>query len=435
MSSKMYWVHIQGLEKPQVFKVEDQFLSNKNWYRALRDARGNNDVFVTCLCCKRDTVTTKRRLKVSYSTKTDKYWLSAWPHTGSEHSQDCRYYSAWTNAVLAKGYNSDVLTTHSDNSVSIKLKVSLDTNTVTKSDDDKVSKTVTRTGNSKTSISLLGLIHYMWEKAQINVWRPAFDKKRSSGWLASRLGKQATAIKVGKTKLSDVLLLNASSTGEQQDRNKERVNKARDNKQRLVIISLLPKNYKKAMTQIEEGILGLSSPYGFPTLEISKDVFNQTQRRFARELAHWKNGKNTVAVIQTETPVNYDLTVKGMNVPARKAEVISMQLMAVTERFIPIDSSYEERLEEKLYEESRSFMKPLRYDLSEGVLPDFILTDTNEGYSPLEVFGMNHDQYLERKEEKIQFYNEQYGEVGWWSWDATKQDTIPDLPPKVISEL
>lgn len=80
-------------------------------------------------------------------------------------------------------------------------------------------------------------------------------------------------------------------------------------------------------------------------------------------------------------------------------------------------------------------MKPLRYDLSEGVLPDFILTDTNEGYSPLEVFGMNHDQYLERKEEKIQFYNEQYGEVGWWSWDATKQDTIPDLPPKVISEL
>ncbi|MBN7843625.1 DUF1173 family protein [Providencia rettgeri] len=435
MSSKMYWVHVQGLENTQVFKKEDQFQSNPNWYRALRDARGNNNVFVTCLCCKRDTVTTKRRLKVSYSAKTDKYWLSAWPHTGSEHNQDCRYYSAWTNAVLAKGYNSDVLTTHSDNSVSIKLKVSLDTKTVTKSDDMKVSKTVTRAGNSKTSISLLGLIHYMWEKAQINVWRPAFDKKRSPGWLASRLGKQATAIKVGKTKLSDVLLLNASSTGEQQDRNKERVNKARDNKQRLVIISLLPKNYKKAMTQVEEGILGLSSPYGFPTLEISKDVFNQTQRRFARELVHWKNGKNTVAVIQTETPVNYDLTVKGMNVPARKAEVISMQLMAVSERFIPIDSSYEERLEEKLYEESRSFIKPLRYDLSEGVLPDFILTDTNEGYSPLEVFGMSHDQYLERKEEKIQFYNEQYGEVGWWSWDATKQDTIPDLPLKVISQV
>lgn len=430
MDNKIYWVHVQGLEHPVVFKENEQIQSNPNWYRTLRDARGNNNVFVTCLCCKRDTVTTKRRLKVSYSTKTDKYWLSAWPHTGSEHSQNCRYYSAWTNAVLAKGYNSDVLTTHSDNSVSIKLKVSLDTKTVTKSDDDKVSKTVTRTGNSKTSISLLGLTHYMWEKAQINVWRPAFDKKRTFSWLASRLRKEAALIKVGKTKLSDVLLLNASPTGEQQDRNRERAISARDNKQRLVIISILHSDPKKALAQIESGTLLLSSPFGIPKLEISQNVFNQTKSSFERELNHWKNGKKTIAIIQTESPVNYDRTEKGMNVPDRKAEVISMQLMAVTERLIPIDSSYEERLEKKLHEESRSFIKPLRYDLSEGILPDFILTDTDEGYSPMEVFGMNHDQYLQRRDEKIQFYNEQYGEAGWWSWDATTQDLIPNFPSK-----
>ncbi|EMD1719222.1 MULTISPECIES: DUF1173 family protein [Providencia] len=430
MDNKIYWVHVQGLKHPVVFKEHEQTQSNPNWYRTLRDARGKEDIIVTCLCNKRDTVTIKRRLKVSYSSKNDKYWLSAWPHTGNEHKQDCRFYSVWTNAVLAKGYTADVLTFNKDNSVSIKLRIGLNTKSKDATAKDKVTPKGQRTGNSKSSITLLGLAHYMWEKGQINVWRPVFDKKRNFSWLASRLNKQAELIKIGKTKLSDVLLLNASPTGEQQDRNKERVISAKNNKQRLVIISILHSDPKKALTQIESGKLLLSSPYGFPTLEISQDVFNQTKRSFERELKHWKNGKKAIAIIQTEPPVNYDRTEKGMNVLARKAEVISMQLMAVTDRFIPIDSSYEERLEEKLYAETRSFIKPLRYDLSHGVLPDFILTDTNDGYSPIEVFGMNNDQYLERKNEKIQFYNEQYGEVGWWSWDTTRQDSIPELPLK-----
>lgn len=435
MDNKIYWVYVQGLEHPVVFKEHEQTQSNPNWYRALRDARGKEDIFVTCLCNKRDTVTVKRRLKVSYSSKNDKYWLSAWPHSGNEHNQDCRFYSAWTNAVLAKGYTADVLTFNKDSSVLIKLRVGLNTKNTDANAEDKVTPKSQRTGNSKSSITLLGLTHYMWEKGQINVWLPAFDKKRSFSWLASRLSKQAALIKIGKTKLSDVLLLNASKTGEQQDRNKERVISAWNNKQRLVIISILHSDPIKALTQIESGTLLLSSPFGFPTLEISQDVFNQTKRSFERELNHWKNGKKTIAIIQTEPPVNYDRTEKGMNVPDRKAEVISMQLMAVTERLIPIDSSYEERLEKKLYDEKRSFIKPLRYDLSEGVLPDFILTDTNHGYTPMEVFGMGHDEYLERREEKIQFYNDQYGEAGWWSWNADAKNTvmdIPALPPKSV---
>ncbi|MEY0536186.1 DUF1173 family protein [Providencia rettgeri] len=424
MNKKKYWVHFSGGGGKFLFTESEQSIENLHWYKALRNAHKDKHVVVTCLCKSLDKTTIKRRLTVSYSEKRNKFWLSARDYTGPEHRQDCRFHSVWTNKILAKGYSSGVLVANKDNTVTVKLPIGINTQSNPSLEDNKKPQNSSKAGNSRSVITLLGLTHYLWEKAKINVWRPEFDKKRTYKWFAERLNHQAKHIKVGKTALHNVLLLNANKGEEQAKINKNRANNAKKNNQRLIIISFLPFDHEKALSSIKSGRLLLSSPYGFPTLEIGNAVFDKTQRSFAREISHWKNGKKVIAIIQTEPPVNYS-----------KAEVISMQLMAVTKRYIPIDSALEERLEEKLYDETRCFIKPLRYDLSEGVLPDFILTDTASDNTPMEVFGMDHAKYLERREEKIQFYNEQYGETGWWSWDATKQDTIPDLPPKVISEV
>ncbi len=106
-----------------------------------------------------------------------------------------------------------------------------------------------------------------------------------------------------------------------------------------------------------------------------------------------------------------------------------MALMTVSPRFIPLDSGYEGVIEEKLWQEKRAFIKPLRYDGEEHVFPDFVLKDVpGVDALPMEVFGMNTPEYLLRKQEKISHYESEYGPEHWWSWNAAEKSDMPAFP-------
>lgn len=49
---------------------------------------------------------------------------------------------------------------------------------------------------------------------------------------------------------------------------------------------------------------------------------------------------------------------------------------------------------------------------------------------PLEVWGMATAEYRARKAEKAAYYDDTYGEDGWWSWDAATGDPVPDFPTR-----
>jgi hypothetical protein len=76
--------------------------------------------------------------------------------------------------------------------------------------------------------------------------------------------------------------------------------------------------------------------------------------------------------------------------------------MHVSENWIPLDSSYEAVVAEKLDAEHRQYVKPMRYDASiSEVFPDFYLLDTKSDKPfPMEVFGMATPAYLARKQLK-----------------------------------
>ena len=122
--------------------------------------------------------------------------------------------------------------------------------------------------------------------------------------------------------------------------------------------------------------------------------------------------------------------VNGRTVTIPEAEVIGIALMRVTPRFITVDSGYEEIIEARLCEQARSFVKPLRFDAEEDTFPDFVLTDVDGRESvPMEVFGMNTEEYAARRDAKTELYNREYGPDGWWSWDATLRDAEHSIPP------
>lgn len=439
MAKETYSIAVHGLAEKSEFKPHEQRPDNEDWYRALRDARLNKTTSrVICLCQDLDSdITTKRRLKVSFSDIKKTFWVSSWPYSGQEHNIDCRFYSFWSDEAYSKTYETDVVIADESGKFFIKLPIGLATSSASKekSESEVVNIPVNRV-KRKPTMSLLGLLHFLYEQAGVNIWNPIFtkNKPRDALWLASRLKNAAEKIFIGKHNLADSLLVMASEHGKQKELNQERVKHSNINKTRLISIGLLKYNSEQSLAELQDGRLILSRPMGFPELKVSKNVLNACERSFSFEISAWREGAKVIAIVESEpTEVSYKI-INKKNVRCYSSEVISISLMRTSKRFIPVNSSYEAIIEDKLCLEERRFKKPLRYDTSEDVFPDFLLTDTlGEMPIPIEVFGMNTPEYIERKKIKRQFYDLEYGEDGWWFWDATQQranEEITPFPPK-----
>lgn len=82
--------------------------------------------------------------------------------------------------------------------------------------------------------------------------------------------------------------------------------------------------------------------------------------------------------------------------------------------YIPADSSYEVVMADALAARRRAFIKPLRYDTADAVLPDFVLTDVTPA-AYVEVYGIGgQEAYERRKAEKQAFYRRQAGQLIEW---------------------
>ncbi|WP_313385360.1 DUF1173 family protein [Pantoea sp.] len=174
----------------------------------------------------------------------------------------------------------------------------------------------------------------------------------------------------------------------------------------------------------------LGQAAGFPALDVPADLISRLNRSFARELGDWRRGQKVMLIAETDPPVKKFRQRDGKPVPYSTCRVIDAALMTVSARFIPLDSSWEGVIEEKLWQEKRHFIKPLRYDGEADVFPDFLLKDVpGREIVPLEVFGMNTPDYLARKAVKLAHYREEYGEGNWWCWDAYTAGAANNIPP------
>lgn len=136
-----------------------------------------------------------------------------------------------------------------------------------------------------------------------------------------------------------------------------------------------------------------------------------------------------VIIAETEPPETSFRQIDERDRPSSCSTVIDVALMTVSPRFIPLDSGYEGAVEEKLWQEKRAFIKPLRYDGEEDVFADFVLKDVpGVDALPMEVFGMNSPEYLQRRQVKTAHYEAEYGPGRWWYWDAAAKPDMPAFP-------
>ena len=387
---------------------------------------------VTCSCLPAETDPVKRRLKVHYSQETERCWLSSYAFTGNEHKPDCRFYSVWSDERQAEIYQGDAVRAAADGTIVVRLPTGLQKKApseVKPAEDVSVDEPVKR--KRRPSMRLLGLLHLLWEQSGINVWHPAFDKKkRTPGWVSWHLQQTAGRIRVGRVPLEESLLLMAMKGTPQVISNWEHLRAAEKNKRRLIVVSVLASWNESAEVRLQTTLpLGLF--FGFPDLILPEDVRLRLERSFGRELGDWRRGMKVVVIVETEPPETTFRHADGRIRPSSCSIVIDVALMTVSPRFIPLDSGYEGMVEDRLWQEKRAFIKPLRYDGEDDVFPDFVLKDVPGVEAlPVEVFGMNTPEYQLRRQQKTAYYDAEYGPGNWWYWNATEHSEMPALPPR-----
>lgn len=420
MDKILYPVEILLGEQSRVYSPEFQTQEQHAaaWKRVLLMSHGKAEV--RCCCLGPGT----KRLSIHSRANSDRFHLARFPETGSEHSEDCLFYGVDPSMSGLGSYRRGVVQELDDGAVKIKLKVGLQQRAaLAPEESDGSAKPETKVPTSRprsgqASMTLLGLLHFLWTQAGMNTWAPGMEGKRNLGVVHHHLLHVAAMTYAGRVRLSQNLVIATSSgSGQQAGYNKAKCLEAITQRRRLVAVAPL--------AQHQEGLDGsqtlpIAGFHGLPFMNMDDDVWASLERSFGREIAAWRAGSPIIAVAQTDPP-----TSSGGSMRAR---VINIALMQITRNWIPVDSGYEALIAEKLVAEKRKFEKPLRFDAGdEAVFPDFWLRDLSV-QTPMEVWGMTSSDYQARKSEKATHYDETYGAGRWWSWNAAVGDPVPDLP-------
>ncbi|MCH1986501.1 DUF1173 domain-containing protein [Achromobacter xylosoxidans] len=422
MDRKLYRVEISVGGQVRAYSPEFQTLEQHGagWKQVLLMAHGKAQV--RCMCGGPG----ERRLSIHSRSNSDRFHLARFPETGTEHSEDCVYYAADPTMSGMGSYRRGVVQELDDGATKIKLKVGLQqrpTAAPENADTTPSGKTKappSRSRSSQASMTLKGLLHFLWTQASLNTWSPGMEGKRNVGVVHHHVMRVATTTYAGRVRLAQNLIVaTPTSAGQQASYNKAKTLDAVGHRRRLVVVAPL--------AQHQEGMDGarlmpISAFHGIPHLALDEGIWHALERSFSRELDAWRAGNPVVAILQTDPPKSSGGAVR--------AQVVDAALMHVTREWIPVDSGYEALIADQLVASKRRFEKPLRFDAGEdATFPDFWLKDM-ENPMPLEVWGMATAEYQARKAEKAAYYDDRYGEDGWWSWNAAIGDPVPEFPTR-----
>ena len=390
------------------FQTKESF--SAQWQRVLGRSKFHNAV-VKCCC----PGIGDKRLAVRYYEESDTFGLARYPMTGEEHANDCRFYAPNPEKSGLSGYEKGVVEEANNGFVKIRLGIGL---TKKSPSDDEVPpqpRSLRGPSRQQAKMSLLGLLHFLWDRAGLNVWWPAMEGKRDSGLVNAKLREVASEVRAGRVGLDQVLLLAAPSKESRlAEPNQKRVADATEKSRRLLLIAPLAAYKPDQATDV----LRIAGFGGIPFLDMNARLWETVSNRYPRAVSAWKDGFRVFVIAQVEGKEN-----------TRYARVLDCALMAVTDQWIPVESGFEKRIADKLTDEKRAFYKPLRFDAGEeDVFPDFILRDTGAD-TPLEVFGRSDEPYQARRAIKERYYADKFGVRGWWCWSAVHDPLGQRIPP------
>jgi hypothetical protein len=270
-----------------------------------------------------------------------------------------------------------------------------------------------------TRLSLRGLLHYLWDQADLTRWHPGFTGRRTWTTVRRHLLDAADHMVVRGDPLRARLYIPEPFSVETRD-----VISAR----RLSHWSrALPRPGQPAqrLLLIAEVKEIVSARYGYKTVikhlpdqafALDASLYRRLERRFGAQLSLW-GATDSLHMIAIAT-----FFLKDAGVPT----IDELSLMPVTNQWLNVDDGFDLQLTARLVNEGRSFIKPLRYNLPTSEhLPAALLIDCKDGPTAICIESARRHEV---QDYSIVASGDLAGSPTWW-WH-TSEEAMPPLPPK-----
>ena len=386
---------------------------NPAHYSYLFTKARSEDGCAYCLC--RGTQTQMPRLVIR--ARAGRFHLAGWPDEGTQHAHHCDFFKL-DGELTGRPIRGEGGILQTDDGTSIRLDVPLIVNT-----NGDVTATLDSPNPqdgalSRRAVGLLGLTHFLWEESQLNQWRQPRGSQRHWHTCRMRLRNLLEDCTVNGQPLADTLYLVPvfrRSTSEIHkadfDRFQEQLGQHTGRSRRGLLLgevkTIQPSQYghRIALRHLPRGLFA------------SAKQLERWQRSYAPAFssAAGDTARRIALLVVERRPLNGVL------------KVVDAAFMLTNRNYIPVDSSYELRMADALADAGRRLVKPLRWDRSDDVFPDFVLTDT-EPPTFVEVYGVRgRASYEVRKRIKQAKYHQQGRTVIAWEV-AHEMPTVTRFP-------
>ena len=341
------------------------------------------------------------------------------PDTGCLHAPDCPSYEppaelSGLGQVLGTAINEDPAT--GETTLNLGFSMSKIQGRSTTPAAAVASDSVASDG---TKLSLRGLLHYLWDQAELTHWQPGFAGRRSWGTVRRHLLVAAQNKIARSGALGSRLYVPEVFSVEQRDAiNARRVAQwatafaAPGKPQQLMLLigevkEIVPARYgqKAVIKHVPD-----------QAFLIDEQLYRRLGRRFERELSLW-GSSDQLHMVMIAT---FGVTDAGL--PA----LWEVCLMPVNGQWLPIEDSFEQQLVDKLVNEKRSFIKGLRYNVPrDRPLACAVLNDTGDLPATLWI------STGELEAESAASVNIAPADGFQWTWH-TRRGSATELPPRYV---
>lgn len=344
------------------------------------------------------------------------YIVKRMPDTGSHHAPDCPSYEppaecSGLGQVLGSAISEDPAT--GETTLRLDFPLAKIPGRLIMPPAGGESDSVSSSGNR---LSLRGLLHYLWDQAELTRWHPGFAGKRTWATVRRHLLQAAEHMLArGDALRARLYVPEPFSIAEREAIDARRL----AHWQRAVAV---PGKAQHLMLLIGEVKEIVPARYGFKAVvkhmpdqafAIDEQLYRRLGRRFEPELALW-GASDDIHMVMIAT-----FGVGRAGVPA----IQEMCLIPVTRQWLPVADGFEKQLLDRLVGENRSFVKGLHYNLGRGDrIASAVLTDCEGSASMLFIAPADADESSPGPETGAA------GDAPIWTWRRSGE-LMPPFPP------
>lgn len=318
-----------------------------------------------CLCRKGE------ELPLYIARRYDKWVLARWPGSGADHATSCDHFDAPdTLTGLGQVRGSAVIDDEDSGETALKVGFPLSRGAARAAPGALTNdKPVIKSTGQK--LSMRGLLHYLWDRAELTHWHPKMASKRN--WFVARraLLEAAALCSVKQQPLTGALFIPETYRSDEDvrgwaARKRAALARVKASAENMMILIGEVKDIREDDHQKRIFV----RHNGEESFDMDVEMSRRFDKRFTEEISLWRRPNN-----------DGHLIVAGSFCRRRSGlfDLVEVTVMPVTAQWLPYESVEEEQLVREAALLKRRFVKGMRVNLERDVpIASLVLKDTGD---------------------------------------------------------